>query len=149
MGDLFQFVHRQPPHGLGGGIAHLNAQLLFQLSQLVKEPVIRLVAHGGSIETVIFIPVLVQLRGQCPQPVNACLCHFISSLLMRRQNNGRRQIVGCGEGTQFSCAPSNSNFSGFTRDLRCCHRADKQRPCCGARQTSARSLPGGFRHPSP
>ena len=47
--DLFQLIYRRPAYSLGGGIAHFNAQFLLQPAQLVKEPVIHLVAHCGSV----------------------------------------------------------------------------------------------------
>ena len=59
VGDLVQPVPGGPAHGLGGRIAHLDAQGFLQLGQFVKQAVKLPVIHRGGVEVVVFPAVLV------------------------------------------------------------------------------------------
>ena len=80
VGHLGQPLFGGPAHCLGGRIAHLGAQLLFQLGQLVKQSVILCIVHRSGVEVVILPAVLVQQIGQRPQAVHFFLVHIVPSL---------------------------------------------------------------------
>ena len=72
--SLLQLADRRPAHCLGRGVRHPHPSGLFQLSQLVKEPVIHFIAYGGSVQIVILVPVLIEPVVQVPKLL--CLFQF-------------------------------------------------------------------------